>query len=170
MAPNPSCTARYISFRGENLRQSCQLKQSNPQLESIEEKSSRIIFGPDQRLGTNRNTSLVAEHAKEYPVCKKCQTVKLASEMRLANNGRQGSSLDNLQSVRMHGSASVCGFESIPRLDPGGADNQSPMKQDNRDHWTLFSGNLQHLFQGVPQSPSNHSKSLCFYLKKSKLK
>ena len=106
VAPNPSCTARYISFRGENLRQSCQLKQSNPQLESIEEKSSRIIFGPDQRLGTNKNTSpLVAEHAKEYPVCKTCQTVKLASEMRLANNGRQGySQEDNLQSVRMHGS------------------------------------------------------------------
>ena len=106
VAPNPSCTARYISFRGENLRQSCQLKQSNPQLESIEEKSSRIIFGPDQRLGTNRNTSpLVAEYAKEYPVCKTCQTVKLASEMWLANNGRQGySQEDNLQSVRMHGS------------------------------------------------------------------
>ena len=40
------------------------------------------------------------------------------------------------------------GFESIPRLE--GADNQSPMKQDNRDHWTLFSANLQHLFQLPP--------------------
>ena len=28
---------------------------------------------------------------------------------------------------------------SIPRLDLRGPDNQSPMKQDNRDHWALSS-------------------------------
>ena len=56
----------------------------------------------------------------------------------------------------------VCRFESIPRLDPGEADNQSPMKQDNRDHWTLFSGNLQHLFQGAPTPPPTTPNLFCF--------
>ena len=34
------------------------------------------------------------------------------------------------------------------------ADNQSPTKQDNRDHWTLFPGNLPHLFQVVQIPPT----------------
>ena len=65
---------------------------------------------------------------------KTCQTVKLASEMRLAN-GRQAELLAG--HLAMHGINGTVG--SSPSQDWREPDNQSPMKQDNRDHWTLFS-------------------------------
>ena len=79
-------------------------------------------------------------------------------------NRRQSSSL-----LRCIPATAVC-VCSGPSQDwtrpTNGADNQSPMKQDNRDHWTLFSANLQHLFQVVPPPTTLYfSKSSCFYLK-----
>ena len=111
---------------------------------------------------------LLLIYAKEYPVLKTCQTVKLASEMRLAN-GRQAELLAG--HLAMHGINGTVG--SSPSQDWREPDNQSPMKQDNRDHWTLFSANLQHLFQLPPTTSTLQPlyTSLCFHLKKkSKLK
>ena len=52
---------------------------------------------------------------------------------------------------------------SIPRLDPRAPDNQSPMKQDNRDHWTLSSPVTSYICFKSPLRPlqlfQSHSDS-----------
>ena len=102
---------------------------------------------------------LLLIYAKEYPVLKTCQTVKLASEMRLAN-GRQAELLAG--HLAMHGINGTVG--SSPSQDWREPDNQSPMKQDNRDHWTLFSANLQHLFQLPPTTSTLQPLYTSLYL------
>ena len=53
---------------------------------------------------------------------------------------------------------------SIPRLDLRGPDNQSPMKQDNRDHWTLSSPVTSYICFKSPLRPlhlfQSHSDSI----------
>ena len=108
-----------------------------------EKKSFKICSLP--------RTGCETRFAKEYPGFKTLQAVKLASKMWLSID-RQSSALQSVRNAKwvqwakwaqwaqwaLWAQESTVGTVG-PSQDWAGADNQSPMKRDNRDHRTLSS-------------------------------
>ena len=105
-------------------------------LSIIGKKSSKICSLP--------RTGCETRFAKEYPGFKTLQAVKLASKMWLSID-RQSSALQSVRNAKWVQWAKWAQWaqeSTVGTVGPSqdwAADNQSPMKRDNRDHRTLSS-------------------------------
>ena len=95
-----------------------------------EKKSSKICSLP--------RTGCETRFAKEYPGFKTLQAVKLASKMWLSID-RQSSALQSVRNAKWVQWAKWAQESTVGPSQDWAADNQSPMKRDNRDHRTLSS-------------------------------